>query len=144
MKKYIPNGSVTRISHGADGYVRLQFNAFCALAFEQRTLFADEDLRDELIDEDLPVFTAGYCEWSDASSGVIVTVGWAWFTTEAFGTKYMAPGGVSSNVMLLSRERHDLGMRRTQELLTAWLVSKPWQIDAVVAPRNVPAKRARI
>jgi hypothetical protein len=144
MKKYISNASVARISQAADGYVRLQFNAFCALTFEQRTLYTDEDLRDELLDEDLPVITAGYCEWIDANCGVVVTVGWAWFTTEAFGTKYMAPGGVSSNVMLLSREGNDLGMRRTQELLTGWLVGKPWQIDAPLAPRNAPAKRARI
>ena len=144
MKKYISNASVARIRRSADGYIRLQFNAFCALAFEQRTLYPDEDLRDELLDEDLPVVTAGYCEWVDASSGIVVTVGWAWFTTESFGTKYMAPGGVSSNVMLLSRELHDLGMRRTQELLTAWLVSKPWQIDTALAPRNLPAKRARL
>jgi hypothetical protein len=144
MKKNISSASVTRISQAADGYLRLQFNAFCALPFEQRTLYADEELRDELLDEDLPVATAGYCEWTDDSCGAVVTVGWAWFTTEAFGTKYMAPGGVSSNVMLLSREGNDLGMLRTQELLTGWLVGKPWQIETPLAPRTAPAKRARI
>jgi len=144
MKKYTSNASPVRVSRCADGYIRLQFKTFCALPFEQRALIADDDLRDELLEEELPVVTAGYCEWVDSSSSVPITVGWAWFTTEAFGTKYMAPGGVSSNVMLISKELHDLGARRTQELLTAWLVSTSWQIDTSLTPRNSVARRALI
>jgi hypothetical protein len=144
MKKYTANAYPARIARCTDGYVRLQFSTFCDLPFEQRSLIPDDDLRDELLAENLPVSTAGYCEWADASSPVLISVGWAWFTTEAFGTKYMAPGGVSSNVMLISRDLADLGMQRTQELLTAWLVGTSWQIDTSLAPRNFVARRALI
>ena len=116
-----------RLEYSADGYVRLTFAQFCALAFSKRQTMEDEDLRQELIDQELPVLRAGYCNWLDESTPVQVSVGWAWFCTDCDAAQLLAPGGINSNVMFVSLGGHDLGTALTDGLLKAWLSGRTWQ-----------------
>jgi hypothetical protein len=111
----------------ADGYIRLTFSTFLAIQFDHRLAWLDNDLRNELVLEDVPAFRAGYCEWVAAAGPPQVSVGWAWFALSNDGQVFLAPGGISSNVMVVNSRGHDLGMRKTDALLHAWLSSHPWQ-----------------
>jgi hypothetical protein len=110
-----------------DGYIRLTFQRFCKLNFSQRLTIADDDLRSDLLAQDVPAFSAGYCDWLDISTTVHVSVGWAWFATDNNAPQLLAPGGMSSNVMIMSPDGYDLGPAKTDELLKAWLSSQAWQ-----------------
>jgi len=89
----------------------------------------DEDLRSDLLTQDVPAYCAGYCDWIDISTSVHVSVGWAWFATARGAPQLLAPGGMSSNVMMTSADGIDLGPAKTDELLKAWLSSQAWQDD---------------
>jgi hypothetical protein len=115
------------ISWSEDGYIRLTFQRFCRLSFSQRMTITDEDLRSDLLAQDVPAFCAGYCDWIDVSTSVHVSVGWAWFATSQGAPQLLAPGGMSSNVMITSADGQDLGPTKTDELLRAWLSSQVWQ-----------------
>lgn len=112
-----------------DGYIRLTFQRFCRLTFAQRMTITDEDLRSDLLTQDVPACCAGYCDWIDISTSVHVSVGWAWFATSHGAPQLLAPGGMSSNVMMTSLDGMDLGPAKTDELLKAWLSSQSWQDD---------------
>jgi len=107
------------------------------LIFSQRLTIADDDLRGELLAQDVPAYCAGYCDWIDISTAVHVSVGWAWFTTEQGSPRLLAPGGLSSNVMMMSPDGEDLGPAKTDELLKAWLSSQSWQDDRYRRPATV-------
>jgi hypothetical protein len=108
-----------------DGYIRLTFDAFSRLSFPQKLVWEDKSLREDLIESCIPAFRAGYCEWAtDATPQV--SLGWAWFGL-ADGQKFLAPGGISSNVMFVTQTNYDLGMPKTNELLCAWLARECWQ-----------------
>ncbi len=109
-----------------DGYIRLTFDAFSNLEFRQKLAWEDEGLRDELIEENVPAFRAGFCEWATDEVSNPVSVGWAWFRL-ADNRTFLAPGGISSNVMFIAQSGYDLGMRKTNELLRAWLTGEDWQ-----------------
>lgn len=112
-----------------DGYIRLTFQRFCCLSFAQRMTITDDDLRSDLLAQDVPAHSAGYCDWIDVSTAVHVSVGWAWFATGQGAPLLLAPGGLSSNVMITSADGNDLGPAKTDELLRAWLSSQRWQDD---------------
>ncbi|OOG62060.1 hypothetical protein B0E46_13800 [Rhodanobacter sp. B04] len=114
-----------------DGYIRLTFDALSSLNFQRKLAWEDPDLQQDLIVEDVPAFCAGYCEW--ATNDVLqVSIGWAWFGL-ANGRRFIAPGGISSNVMLVTQTSYDLGMHRTDELLRAWLSGESWQISGAIS-----------
>ena len=115
------------ISWSEDGYIRLTFQRFCRLSFSQRMTITDDDLRTDLLAQDVPAYCAGYCDWLDVSTSVQVSVGWAWFATDQGAPQLLAPGGMSSNVMITSLDGQDLGPGKTDELLKAWLSSQKWQ-----------------
>lgn len=115
-----------------DGYIRITFDTFSSLDFRQKRAWEDEELRDELVEEDVPAFRAGYCEWATEDSPDPVSIGWAWFRL-ANGRTFLAPGGISSNVMLIAHANHDLGTCRTQELLHAWLTGENWDLDTILS-----------
>lgn len=112
-----------------DGYIRLTFEAFASLNFQRKLVWQDKDLQQELIVEDVPASCAGYCEWA-TESALQVSIGWAWFGV-ADGRRFIAPGGISSNVMLVTQTRYDLGTHRTDELLRAWLSGESWQTSEI-------------
>ena len=115
------------LEYSEDGYIRLTFQRFCTLQFSERLMINDDDLRNELLEQNVPAFGAGYCDWLDVSTSVQVSVGWAWFVTARHAQQLLAPGGLSSNVMLTSPDGNDLGTAKTDELLNAWLSSQRWQ-----------------
>lgn len=119
-------------AYSADGYVRLTFPQFCRLKFLTRQSFDDDDLRRELLESNVPALSAGYCDWLDESTSVRISVGWAWFTVHHALPQMLAPGGVSSNVMLTTSDGCDLGPTRTDELLQAWLSTRVWETIAEV------------
>jgi hypothetical protein len=113
-----------------DGYIRLTFDAFSSLNFQRKLAWEDEGLQQDLNVEDVPAFCAGYCEW--ATDGALqISIGWAWFGL-ADGRKFIAPGGINSNVMLVTQTSYDLGMHRTDELLRAWLSGESWQTSRAI------------
>ena len=114
-------------AYSGDGYVRLTFPQLCRLKFDKRQMFIDEELLQELLDQNIPALDAGYCDWLDDSTSVQISVGWAWFTIRRNPSRVLAPGGVSSNVMLMSADGSDLGTNRTDELLQAWLSARAWE-----------------
>ncbi len=115
------------LEYSEDGYIRLTFQQLCTLQFSQRQTINDDDLREELVEQDVPAMGAGYCDWLDASTAVQISVGWAWFVTAQDAPQLLAPGGLSSNVMITSADGNDLGPSKTDELLRAWLSGQAWQ-----------------
>lgn len=120
------------LSRSFDGYIRITFDAFSSLDFRERRAWEDPELCDELVQEDVPAFHAGYCEWATERLPDQVSIGWAWFRS-ADGRTLLAPGGISSNVMFVAGGFHDLGPHRTHELLQSWLTGEPWQLEAVTS-----------
>lgn len=111
-----------------DGYLRLTFDEFSKLRFRRKLAWEDDELKEELILEDVPAWRAGYCDW--ATDGIpAASVSWAWFATMD-GRKWLAPGGVNSNVMLTTGKHYDLGPCRTDEMLRTWLANERWQATA--------------
>jgi hypothetical protein len=123
----MPHSQQPVLEYSANGYIRLTYAAFCGLRFPKRLVMEDDDLRRDLVDQEVPAFCAGYCDWVDDTSSVQVSVGWAWFIADREATQQLAPGGFSSNVMFISGEGADLGTAKTNELLETWLSEIPWQ-----------------
>jgi len=124
----------------ADGYVRLPLSSLMALSFTHRIAWRDDDLLNELREENVPALEAGYCEWVTADAHQ-VSLGWAWFTVCASGTTLLAPGGISSNVMLIDAKSRDMGANQTDSLLRAWLASVEWQpVDVAPDSRGLRAE----
>jgi hypothetical protein len=115
------------LEYSANGYIRLTYAAFCGLHFPKRLVIEDDDLRRDLVDQEVPAFCAGYCDWVDDTTNVQVSIGWAWFIADHNATQQLAPGGFSSNVMFVSGEGTDLGITKTNELLETWLSGISWQ-----------------
>jgi hypothetical protein len=44
-----------------------------------RKLREDQALLDDLEEDNVPAFRAGYCEWATSRAGQIISIGWAWF-----------------------------------------------------------------
>ena len=108
-----------------DGYIRMTFEVFSRLNFIRKLSWEDHRLCEDLILEGIQASCAGYCEWATNETHH-VSIGWAWFDLPD-GRRFIAPGGISSNVMLITQNCYDLGMGRTSELLNAWLSSEQWQ-----------------
>lgn len=117
------------LSISVDGYIRISFDIFSSLDFPQRRAWDDPALCEELVQVDVPAFRAGYCEWATERLPDQISIGWAWFRPPS-GRTLLAPGGISSNLMLIGRGLHDLGSHKTQELLQSWLTGEHWQQDA--------------
>lgn len=107
-----------------DGYVRLTFDAFTRLTFTRKSAWEDAEISRELCAEGIQAERAGYCEW-ETDDDFAITVGWTWFTI-AGGQRFVAPGGVSSNLMFVTDKKYDVGAFKTNELLGAWLSSVRW------------------
>lgn len=106
----------------------MTFEVFTKLRFIVRSSWEDLDLASELRCEGIETSCAGYCEW-EAEATSTVSVGWAWFVC-AKGRHTIAPGGISTNVMLVAHKtRYDLGDDRTAALLQGWLAGEHWAAD---------------
>jgi len=110
-----------------DGYIRLTYDAFCALPMRSHLAWQDSELLNELRQQGVPAGVAGYCEWVSRLPDFPVSIGWAWFISESGEDFGLAPGGLSCNIMLCTEHGSDLGAHATEELLTRWLASTPWK-----------------
>lgn len=119
------SSSAVSPKRSSDGYIRLTFDAFLSLSFPQKLAWEDNCLQEDLVGSSIPAFRAGYCEWATEDMPV-VSIGWAWFGL-VDGQRFLAPGGISSNVMFVTQTNYDLGMPKTNELLCAWLARECWQ-----------------
>lgn len=135
----LPPSQALLLSRSFDGYIRLTFDVFSRLDFRQRRAWEDSQLCHELLQEDVPAFHAGYCEWATETLPDQVSIGWAWFRS-ADGRTRLAPGGVSGNVMFVAGGRHDLGADKTHQLLQSWLTGEAWQLSAA-QPADAHGKR---
>src|SRR5258708_2496227 len=135
LKQYYKGGTViesptTRrieyTGYSSDGYIRLTYAYFCKLLFRHRSSISDNALREELASQIIPAVRAGYCDWMDDSTMAQVSVSWAWFAIAEGVPELLAPGGVNSNVMLVSARGRDLGWSRTDQLLQRWLTRRQW------------------
>jgi Domain of unknown function (DUF4902) len=115
------------LHYSENGYIRLTYATFCCLRFPKRLLIEDDDLRRDLIDQELPAFCAGYCDWVDDTTTAQISIGWAWFISGSDASQQLAPGGLSSNIMFVSGEDTDLGVAKTNELLETWLSGISWR-----------------
>lgn len=104
------------------GYIYLTVDELCAGALVH--LISGVDTQDGVIGAGAVVTEiTGYTEW--ISEGVrVLTIGWDWQMT-AEGLRRI--GAPSSNLMLQSRARRDLGHARTVELLKDYLDGFNWQ-----------------
>ncbi|MEP6906404.1 MAG: DUF4902 domain-containing protein [Pseudoxanthomonas sp.] len=109
-----------------DGYVRITFEALSQVAFTKKHAWEDGRLQEDFVHDDIPACRAGYCEWTAEYTVQQISIGWAWFGSQD-GRIFLAPGGLSSNVMLVTLGDFDLGVHKTGELLHAWLSGQPWQ-----------------
>ncbi|MGN6739722.1 DUF4902 domain-containing protein [Dyella sp.] len=116
-----------------DGYLRLTCTAFLRLQFRPHMVWPDASLLEELAHArvGLGIRRAGHCEWiaplePPSSTVRLVSVGWAWMETLE-NRLLAAPGGIQSNLRLLSDDNMDLGPRTTQLLLAEWLDEAAWQ-----------------
>jgi hypothetical protein len=115
-----------------DGYLRLTYTAFLRLRFRPHLVWPDDSLLAELAQESLDIRRAGYCEWVSSlergrnSTNRLASIGWAWMETHEYRL-LLVPGGVQSNLRLLSDDSRDLGTCSTQLLLSDWLDNLAWQ-----------------
>lgn len=121
------------IDMSPDGYVRLTLARFLTLAFDDRARWMDEDLLEDLRAENLTITRAGFCEWQSGAASTAVSLGWTWY--EAADEVHITSDGISSNLMFLDSQGRDLGPRKTQSLLKAWLSLQSW--SAVTAAASV-------
>ncbi len=128
----IPLSQQAPLSRSFDGYIRTTFEDFSSLDFCQRRAWQDRELCDELIEDDVPAFQAGYCEWATDKLPHQVSIGWGWFRW-IDGRTLLAPGGMTSNLMLVDRGSYDLGPHKTHELLQSWLTGEQWQRDMLIS-----------
>ncbi|MGQ5524302.1 DUF4902 domain-containing protein [Chitinimonas sp. PSY-7] len=110
-----------------DGLIRLTFADLCNIPLRQHMIWQDTDLLLELKGLGIKPSLAGFCEWVSDTATPQISIGWAWFLPSTTERAILAPGGVSSNVMLRTQTGYDLGSTKTAELLLAWVTSLDWQ-----------------
>jgi len=109
------------------GYIHLTVDEFCTGALVH--LISGVDQECNLVDCIGALATAitGYTEWVSADAPVL-TIGWDWqMIAEGHVVQLKRISPPSSNVMLQSDGRRDLGHARTVALLNAYLDGLDWQ-----------------
>lgn len=108
------------------GYIYLTVDELCAGALVHLISGIDQDCR---IAGAGAVATAitGYTEWV-SEDGPVLTIGWDWqMTADGDQVRLKRISPPSSNVMLQSPARRDLGHARTLALLNDYLDGFDWQ-----------------
>lgn len=104
-----------------DQLVRLSYAELNGLSFRPSLAWVDTSLTVELKELGLLVAYAGYSEWECQGIAPKLSIGWSWFKETFSGKAFIAPGGISCNIMLRSPRGYDLGAEITQQLLLVWL-----------------------
>ena len=108
------------------GYIYLTVDELCAGALVH--LISGVDVQDGLAGAGaVATDITGYTEWV-SEGGRVLTIGWDWQMTAAGDSVCLHRiGAPSSNLMLQSRARRNLGHARTVELLNDYLDGFNWQ-----------------
>ncbi|HEX6834479.1 MAG TPA: DUF4902 domain-containing protein [Rudaea sp.] len=122
---------IDAIRLSSDGYIRATFGAFLLLPFENRRMWIDAQLHEDLAAEDIAAARAGYCEWRSRTGAGLVVMGWAWYEETPNGDAIVAPGGIGCNVMLVTASGGDLGYANTQRVLHEWLAMQAWRQESI-------------
>ncbi|WP_434153525.1 DUF4902 domain-containing protein [Pseudomonas sp. JZ134] len=110
-----------------DHFIRMSYKEFSDVTFYQYMAWMDMDLVEELQSLGIDAASAGFCEWASTTHSPSISIGWTWFRQSSIGSPYLAPGGISTNLMLRCATGYDLGPRATEELLISWLSRQNWQ-----------------
>jgi hypothetical protein len=109
------------------GYIYLTVDELCAGALVHLISGVDQDGRDTSAGGAMSTVISGYTEWISQGEHVL-TLGWDWqMRTSGATVSLQRVGPSSSNLMLQSATRCDLGHARTVELLNAYVDSFDWQ-----------------
>ncbi|WP_236181709.1 MULTISPECIES: DUF4902 domain-containing protein [Pseudomonas] len=108
-----------------DQLIRLSYAELSSVTFQPSLAWVDTCLTAELKEIGLPVACAGYSEWESHDFAPKLSIGWAWFKASFSGKVFIAPGGISCNIMLRSTRGYDLGAHTTQEMILLWLSGQP-------------------
>lgn len=109
------------------GYIRLSYAELEEVDLVHLISGVDEDGPAACADGAVPTAITGYTEWVGAGSPV-VSIGWDWqMCADHSQVQLTRVGGASSNVMLQSAARDDLGHVKTGLLLEALIDSLEWQ-----------------
>jgi hypothetical protein len=109
------------------GYIYLTVDEFCAGALVHLMSGIDQECQLARCTGAVATAITGYTEWVSAE-GPVLTIGWDWQMTAAGKeVRLQRIGPPSSNVMLVSPGRRDLGHARTVALLNDYLDGFDWQ-----------------
>jgi hypothetical protein len=109
------------------GYIYLTVDELRAGALVHLVSGVDQECRHAVTGGATSTAITGYTEWISQGERVL-TLGWDWQMCTSGDTVHLQRiGPPSSNLMLQSATRHDLGHARTVELLNAYVDSFDWQ-----------------
>jgi hypothetical protein len=109
------------------GYIYLTVDELCAGALVHLISGVDQECGHTSACGAVTTVITGYTEWISQGERVL-TLGWDWQMCAAGTTVRLERiGPPSSNLMLQSAARRDLGHARTVELLNAYVDSFDWQ-----------------
>ena len=109
------------------GYIHLTFDELCQEALVHLVSGVDHDGRQSGACGATSSPITGYTEWVSQGERVL-TLGWDWqMCTDGDTVQLQRIGPPSSNLMLQSATRCDLGHARTVELLNTYVDSFNWQ-----------------
>lgn len=117
----------SRLVVSDSGYIHLSFAELQDICLVHLISGLDEDGADRAPDGATPTAITGYTEWiSDGNLGV--SIGWDWQMQASNRHIHLTRvGGASSNVMLQSGTRADLGPAKTALLLETLIDGLDWQ-----------------
>ncbi|MBL8509791.1 DUF4902 domain-containing protein [Chitinimonas sp. JJ19] len=120
-----------------DGLIRLTYTELRCVRIHLNMAWSDMDLLSELLQQGVQATDAGYCEYVSDARKPCISLGWAWYLYDPSGGIMLAPGGISSNVMLRCEAGYDLGAIQTGRLLESWINEYDWQV--LFALEAIPA-----
>ena len=116
---------------GDTGYVRLTVVELESTTLCHLVSGLDEDTPPCSADGALPTSISGYTEWISAGK-LVVTVGWDWvMLTDSGPVRLARVGCPSSNIMLQTPSRCDLGPATTSQLLASFVDGFDWQSETL-------------
>jgi len=111
----------------SDGYVRISLADLGKLTLQLLFADSDPDIEAQLTASGLTLRQAGYCEWIGSVDNAHITLGLDLLTLDDQPRPIMAPGGIGTNVKIISQSGYDLQPELSHTLLSEALKSKGWE-----------------
>jgi hypothetical protein len=113
------------------GYIRLSFAELQDVLIVHLISGVDEDVPAQTSDGAIATAITGYTEWI-SEGGHVITIGWDWqMQLEHEHVQLRRIGAPSSNVMLQTAARGDLGPVKTAILLETFIDGINWQSETL-------------